>query len=146
MELVEIYSAIEAGEVTLSEAAKLFGMGERTLKFRLTRWGHRLPLLLSVLDKIRKNQISRDEAAEALGVSTREINALCVTWNVSRPVAKHRVMRAAAGIKRELRKKYAIDYIAGTSTVEDAAAGAQCSERQLRRWVSELLQKHHGMV
>ena len=115
------------------------------LKFRMTKFGHRLPLVLATLDKIRNDEITRPEAAEVLGVTTRQINHLMNNWKVERPLKAYLVTRQASKIKWELRKKYAIDFIAGTIDINQAAEAAKCSDRQMRRWVSELLMKHYEM-
>lgn len=146
MDLLDIYSAMQRGDITVEEAAVAMNMPLRTLKFRLTRWNHRLPLLLSVLDKCRHGTIDRQEASSTLQVSPREVNHLMVNWRVVKPIPTYLVMKATSEIKWELRKKYAIDYIAGSCRIEEAAEGAHVSSRQMRRWVSELLQKHFGMV
>jgi transposase len=99
-----------------------------------------------VLDKIQDGKITRNEASVALGITNRQVNHLMQTWRVQRPIANYFFEHVAAQIKWEIRKKYAIEFVAGTCTVEEAAENAQVSARQMRRWVSELLQKHFGMV
>lgn len=146
MNLIDVYSALQSKRITVEQAAAAMGMLPRTLKFRVSRWGHRLPLLLSTLDKIASNTISRGEAAEVLQVGPREINQLMKNWNVQRPIANYLVMRASSEVKWEIRKKYAIKYISGTMGIAEAAQQAGCSPRQMRRWVSEIIQKHFGMV
>ena len=146
MDLVDVYSALQKKEITTEDAATALKMPVRTMKFRISRWGHRLPLLLSVLDKLRRNEVTRGESAEALQVSPREVNHLMQSWNVHRPIPQYLVLKATAGVKWELRKKFAIDYISGNMTIEDAADGAHVSARQMRRWVAELLKKHFGMA
>jgi hypothetical protein len=145
MRLIEIYNMLEKGELKLEEAARAFDMTPRNLKFRLTTWGHRLPLLLSTLDKIRDDRIDRQDAAKVLDVSGREVNHLMLAWKIKRPVKQYVVDRTRAEVKWEIRKKYAIDYIAGHMEIEDAAEAADVSERQMRRWVSEMLMKHYEM-
>lgn len=146
MNLLDIYSLLRDGKVTVEDAAKALGMTPRDLKIRMTKYGHRFPLVLSILDKIRADEISRVDAAHALGVSVRQINHLMEHFHIKRPLKEYLVSRTASQIKWELRKKFAIDFIADTCTIEEAAESAQVSTRQMRRWVSELLNKHFGMV
>lgn len=146
MTLLDVYSLFSKGDITTSEAAKAFGITERDLRFRITRYRERLPLVLSVLDKIRRDEITRAEASAALKVTTREVNYLMATWRVRRPLKPYLVQRSASAIKWEIRKKFAIDFIADAGTIDDAAEGANVSVRQMRRWVSDLLKKHFGMV
>jgi hypothetical protein len=146
MTLLDVFNALQNREINLSEAAKALGMTDRDLKFRLTRHGARLPGILTVLDRIRRDEITRDNAATYLNVSVREVNQLMKTWRVSRPLKQYLVDRAAAKVKWEVRKKFAIEFIAAQSTIEDAAENAGVSQRQMRRWVSDLLDKHYGMV
>ena len=142
MNLLDIYSLLEKGELTQEEAAKALDLTEADLKYRLTRWGHRLPLMLATLDKIKADRITRAAAAELLNVTPREINNLMNNWSVKRPIKEYAITRETSKVKWEIRKKFAIEYIAGQSTLEDAAARACVSERQIRRWVADLLAKH----
>lgn len=146
MNLMDIYNLMVTRQLTEEEVAKVLGFTPTTFKLRCAKWGHRLPLLLATLDKIRRDEISRDEAAETLNVSVRNVNALMKSWNVSRPLRNYIVDRTASKVKWEIRKKFAIEYIADQCTIEEAAENAGVSTRQIRRWVSELLDKHFGMV
>lgn len=145
MNLLDVYNLMITNEITQEQAAGTFGFSERDLKFRMTRWGHRLPLLLACLDKIKADTMTRSEAADTLGISTRQINKLQETWKVARPLKTYLVDKAATQIKWEIRKKYAIDFIAGGIDFETAAEGAGCTTRQMRRWVADLLVKHYEM-
>ena len=66
--------------------------------------GHRLPLLLAILDKIKEDKITREEAAEALAVTVREVNQLMKPWNTSRPLKEYALNKAKAEVKWEIRK------------------------------------------
>lgn len=145
MQLLQVYSLLVSGEVTHEEAAHALNLTSKDLKFRMTKYGSRLPMVLEVLDKIRSDQMLRPQAAETLGVSVRQVNHLMNTWQVHRPLKEYLVDRAAAKLKWEVRKKFAIDYIAGRLDLDKAAEAAGCSDRQMRRWVSELLIKHFDM-
>lgn len=68
-----------------------------------------------------------------------------LTWKVKRPLAPYLIRQKVAEIKWGIRKVFAIEYIAGKCTIEDAAEEAGVSSRQMRRWVSDLLKEHHGM-
>lgn len=146
MNLIDIYSMLQRKEITIQDASKALEVTESNLKYRLTRWGNRLPLLLVTLDRIRNDGIPRSEAAANLGVSNRQVNALMNTWHVHRPLPTYLVERAASSVRWEIHKKYATDFIADSVTIEQAAESAHISPRQMRRKVSELLDKHFGMV
>lgn len=146
MNLLDVYNLFDKGEITQEEAASTLGMTLKTFRFRCTKWGHRLPLLLAILDKIKEDKITREEAAVALSVTAREVNQLMKSWNISRPVKEYALNKAKAEVKWEIRKRYAIDFIAGSSEIDDAAERAEVSVRQMRRWVSDLINKHFGMV
>jgi hypothetical protein len=143
--LIDVYNMQQTRQLTEEEAARALGITVRSYRIRSSAWGHRLPLLLSVLDKIKADDITRDEAAATLNVSTREVNKLSATWNVTRPTKQYVIDRTASKVKWEVRKKFAIDFIAGAGSIDDAAEAAGVSARQMRRWVSELLQKHFEM-
>lgn len=146
MKLLDIYNLLEQGEINDAQAAEILGLSTVAWLQRKGKWGHRLPLALSVLDKIAADKISRTEAAQLLQTTTRNINSLMGSWKVVRPLKPYLVRKAAAEVKWEIRKKAAIDYIAGTCTIDEAAETAQVTDRQMRRWVSDLLDKHFGMV
>lgn len=145
MKLMELYNLMESGKITPAEAAQALGVPEHGMQVRISKWGHRFPLMLATLDKIADDKISREDAAEVLDVGVRQVNALMKSWKIERPVKAYLVDRMETQVKWEIRKKYALEYIADQSTIEDAAESANCSDRQMRRWVAELIYKHYGM-
>lgn len=145
MKLLDLYSLHSSGQVTDAEVASALGITPKSWRIRLTKQGHRLPMVLDVLDKISIGTISRDEASVALSVDVRNVNALMRSWEVQRPITTDVVRRVAAKVKWEVRKKCAIDYIAGTLNLGSAAESSKISDRQVRRWVSDLLRKHYDM-
>jgi hypothetical protein len=146
MDLLDIYASMQRGGIDADGAAKLFGLHERAMSIRISRWGHRLPLMLSLMDKLKRAEVTTAEAADVLSVSTREINRLMKSWNVRRPIKSYRLTKAASAVKWELRKKYAIDYIAGSINIEEAAMSADVTSRQMRRWVTDLLKTHRAIA
>ena len=102
--------------------------------------------LLSTLDRIVADEIDRDEAARILGVSTRQVNKDMERWGVQRPLKEYLVHRELTSLKWDSCKKHAVDFIAGSTTLKSAAAGANQSERQMRRWISKLLGEYDGIV
>lgn len=143
--LLGIYHLMTRGEITQDEVADTLGFTPREFRYRLQKWGPRLPILLATLDKIKVDEITRQEAADILGVSTREVNKLQESWNVTRPLKQYLVDRAEAKIKWEIYKKYAIDFIAGGMEFQEMSEATGLSTRQARRWVSGLLMKHYEM-
>ena len=71
MKRLDVYNLYDKSEITDEEAAKALNMTLKTFRFRCTKWGHHLPLLLAILDKIKEDKITREEAAEALAVTVR---------------------------------------------------------------------------
>ena len=53
--LLDVYNLYDKSEITDEEAAKALGMTLKTFRFRYTKWGHRLPLLLAILGKIKED-------------------------------------------------------------------------------------------
>lgn len=143
MKLLELYTALNNREITLEQAAAALGVTEKGLKIRMSKHGLRLP---SILDQVQDNTITRDQAAEALQVGVRTVNALMVSWSVMRPVAPRTLQKATSAVKWEVRKRFACDFIAGRLNLAKASEAAGIDERQMRRWVSQLLGKHFGMV
>lgn len=146
MKLLDTYLALQTGEITIDEAAKVFGTNPKGLKIRLTKHGEGIQTVLKTLDLLAEDAITRDEAALTLGVSVRGVNILMNSWGVVRPIKAYAVDRAASLVKWEIRKKFSTDFIAGRLSLAQAAMLAGVSERQIRRWVSELLREHMGMV
>ena len=89
----------------------------KTFRFRCTKGGHRLPLLLAILDKIKEDKITREEAAGALAVTVREVNQLMKPWNTSRPLKEYALNKAKAEVKWEIRKRFAIDLLQEVQTL-----------------------------
>ena len=146
MSLYSTYTLWLHKKIDDAEAAQAYGLTEKDWKFRLSRYGKRLPLVLKTLDRISEDELTREEAAALLQVSPRQINQLQIAWKVTRPLKEYVVNRAVSEVKWEIRKKFAIEFIAGSCKIDEAAENATVSERQMRRWVSELLDKHFGMV
>lgn|SRR3990167_3961745 len=146
MNLLNLYTLQQKGEMTIEDMATALDMTTRNLKIRMTKHGAKLPLLLACLDKIRSDQMTRTNAASTLGVTVRTINQLMVSWNVIRPIKEYLFDRTVSEVKWEVRKKYAIDYIGEHLTIEGAAVSAKVSTRQIRRWVLALVKKHYGIV
>jgi hypothetical protein len=145
MNFLDIYNLLAQGEITHDQAATILGMTPKNLKFRITKWGHKLPLLLATLDKIKADTITREEASAALNVVPRQVNKLMESWKVTRPLKTYHVSKAATSIKWEIHKKYAIDFISGSMELLEAAENAGISDRQMRREISKLLKKHYEM-
>ena len=145
MNLTELYNQLCVDKISEEEFSQACNLTHNQYKLRVAKWGPRFPLMLSVLDKIAADEITRDEAAKSLGIGTRAINSLSERWRVARPIKDYRFKDAASQVKWELRKKAAIDYIGGADLI-DCAVRAQCSDRQLRRWISDLLDKHFQIV
>ena len=132
-------------EISAAEAAQIYAISPSDFQLRLSRNGNHLPLILKSLDRVATGHLSSNELSVILGVSVRQCNALIKSWNVTRPakcLPEYLVERTASKVKWEIRKKYAIDYIAGGASIADSAANAGVSTRQMRRWVSELLARH----
>jgi hypothetical protein len=144
--LLSIYAAFTGGQLTEEDASKAFGLDLRTFRYCRSRYGARLPSILAVLDQVKSNQLKRKDACEQLGIAVRTFNHMMNTWGVQRDIKHYVVKKAAAEVKRDVRKVAAISYISGAARIEDAATDAQVSVRQIRRWVSELISKHFGMV
>lgn len=150
MELLTTYKDLQTKKITLEQAAETIGIEPMVLERRLKRLGKEANHLFDTLDKIRTEKITRSEAAKILDTSPRNVNLLMVRWNVEREsrgaIKDYLIEREAPKIKWEIRKSSAVEFIADACTIEEAAERAGVTTRQIRRWVSELLDKHFGMV
>lgn len=146
MSLFDVYKALKKGEISHEQAAEALGLTPESLKMRMDRHGTKFPKMLKTLDKIGNDTITRSEAAEILEVTERTVNHLMRSYRIARPLKEYLLRRTGAKVKWEIRKKFAIDLIAGSSTLEEAADSAQVHPRQMRRWVIHLLDKHYAMT
>lgn len=144
--LLDVYTAYARGDITLEEAAIAFDMAPKALKISMTKQGPKFPMMLSVLDQISVNGLTRDEAAAALGVTVRSVNHLASRWRVRRPIPDDTINRATSQVKWAVQKKFAVDFIAGRINLDMAAEAADVHPRQMRRIIARLLDKHLGMV
>ena len=146
MKLLDVYVLMDSHQITLEDAAEAFQLPPKLLKFQISRHDYRLPLILAILDQIREDKISRSEAATALACTDRQINNFMRTWKAPRPTKAYLFARERSQVKWMLRKRYAIEFIGGGIDLIDAANHAEVSERQMRRWIKDLLDQHFGMV
>lgn len=146
MSLYETYNQWLHKKITDDEAAEQFRMTVSNFRMRVSKYGKRLAVVLKTLDRISDDEITRDQAATILNITTRQVNNLQEAWRVSRPLKQYLITRTVSTVKWELRKRFAVEFIAGSATIEDCAANAGVSVRQMRRWVGELLDKHYGIV
>lgn len=146
MNLLNIYNALQSDEISFDDAAAKFGTTPVGLRIRLVKNGTQLPLVLATLDRIGEGKMTRDEAVTLLGVGKRHVNQLQKSWSIKRPICPRVVHCAAVKIKWEINKKYAIDFIADDTGLDNAAEKTDLSTRQVRRWVSNLLKKHYEMT
>jgi hypothetical protein len=146
MSLYDTYAQYVKNKKTEEETAEAFGLSLKDFRYRLTRYGDRLPQVLSTLDRIATDEITRTDAAAILGVKERSINALQKSWAVNRPIKEYKVRAAVSQVKWEVAKKVACEFIAGTTTIEKASELSGLSTRQMRRWVTKLIVKHFGIT
>lgn len=146
MNYLDVYNDLQKNEITLEQACKVLGVEVKVYENKSKHWGHRFPLMLSLLDKIKNGAISTREAGFTLGIQLRQVNNIMVEMAVERPLKTYKVRREMSQVKWELHKKFAIDFIAESTSIESAAADGGVSPRQMRREVSQLLDKHFGMV
>jgi hypothetical protein len=146
MKLLDVYVLLDSDQITEEDAAEAFQLSLKTLRFQISRHGHRLPLILAILDQIREDKITRGEAATALRCTVRQVNMFMLTWKSPRPTKAYLFARERSQVKWELRKRFAIEYIAGNIDLLDAAEKAEVSDRQMRRWIKGILDHHFGMV
>lgn len=146
MQLLEIFKRINSGQMSTADAASMFQIEERLLKLRMTKWGDKLPFMLETLDQIQEGWLSREQAAERLGVTVRDVSHLVHSYQVTEPVKEYLVERERTQLKFRIRTQAAIDFIGSHCTITQAAEKAECDERTIRRWVSKLLFKHFEMT
>ena len=146
MHITALYLGFKAGNLTIEGFAERIGISPRQLTVRLGKHGSQIEKHLRVLDKISDNTITRAQAASEWGsVNVRTINAAMRSWGVERKITEDMVNRVTPKIKWEIIKKYSVDFIQGKLDLVKSAKAAGISDRQLRRWVSDLLKKHYDM-
>lgn len=150
MSITSLYQKYKAGKLTKERFAEKLGISPLQLTIRLGKHGDQIEKRFEILDKIAENLITRDQAALEWsgikgGVNVRTINAAMRAWGVEREMTEDMVNRVAPKVKWEVIKKYSVDFIKGTLDLVKSAEAAGISDRQLRRWVSDLLIKHYDM-
>lgn len=150
MHITPLYLKFKAGKLTKERFAEKLGISPVQLTIRLGKHGDQIEKRFGILDKISENLITRDQAALEWGgvnggVNVRTINAAMRAWGVEREMTEDMVSRVAPQVKWEIIKKYSVDFILGTLNLSASASAAGISDRQLRRWVSQLLKKHYDM-
>jgi hypothetical protein len=145
MTFTEVFIGLRDNTLTVEQAAKILKLTEASLKHRIAVWGRRLEELFVVLDLLQTDKITRSEAATRLGIGHRAVNRLQESWGVPRPVKPYLVKRQEIAIKWEMHKVWAIGFIEGRLTLEDAAIGMGKHPRHVRRWITKLLDKHFQM-
>lgn len=146
MSITALYHKYKAGKLTKERFAEKLGISPLQLTIRLGKHGDQIEKRFEILDKIAENLITRDQAALEWGkVNVRTINAAMLAWGIEREMTEDMVGRVAPKVKWEVIKKYSVDFIKGTLDLVKSAEAAGISDRQLRRWVSDLLKKHYDM-
>lgn len=146
MSITALYHKYKAGKLTKERFAEKLGISPLQLTIRLGKHGDQIEKRFEILDKIAENLITRDQAALEWGkVNVRTINAAMLAWGIEREMTEDMVSRVAPKVKWEVIKKYSVDFIKGTLDLVKSAEAAGISDRQLRRWVSDLLKKHYDM-
>jgi len=145
MTFTDIFIGLRDNTLSVEQAAEIIGLTPESMRHRITVWGRRLELLFEVLDLLKTDQITRSDASARLGISPRALNRLQESWHAQRPVKTYIVKRQETAIKWEMHKAWALGYIEGRVTLEDAAAGTGLHPRQVRRWITKLLEKHFNM-
>lgn len=142
MNHLDLYKQYKKGTLTLADWAEVLDIKETSLKIRVTKQGARLPKFLATLDKIASGALTMKEGAELLGVAPRAMSTNCATWKVQKPVSDFVLTRTTATLKWDVRKKFALDFIAGRYNLDQASESAEISTREMRRWVWKLLDKY----
>lgn len=142
MTFSKAYTQFQKGELSEEQFAQILNCTVFGLRVRMGKQGSKFKLTLKTLDELASGTTNTQAAAEKLNCSTRTINSMRENYGVARPVGEWKVRRIGAKIKWDVHKKFALDFIAGTIKLEDAAQAAGLCDRQVRRWVTQLLEKH----
>lgn len=146
----EILYLVGSQQLQEKKAAELLGTTEKAVKATVTRLGPRVHLLPDALGPLRLQAGTLKErteqvkkAAEALQVSVRQVRRFMESskMKLKRPISMEIRVKTAelAQEKWKIRQKAAISVISGAESVESAAEWAECSPRQVYRWVNKLL-------
>lgn len=146
MQLIDLYVSFKNGDISEDEFATGLGVDVSSLRHRMTLAGATLPMKLTILDAISNGSMTRLDASKTLGISTRGVNKLMESWKVQRPIGVSRTERTMTAVKRTVQLNAAIDYISGRRDLLKAAEDAHLSDRQMRRWVAQMLDKHVQMT
>jgi len=146
----EVIHLAGKGDITIEKAALALDMKPKVVKQMLTLWGSRLGTLVREMKKLSQTYPSREaqsaataHAAQALNVTTRQVNRLVGIAGIKKPRPLAVQVREKTSVKAQerygIRQKYAICVIDGTMPMADAAENAEVCSRQMYRWVTKLL-------
>jgi len=95
------------------------------------------PILLEkVLKNIAEGALSRDEAADRLDCSARQVNRMMRRYGVRRPASPVHAARAAAAKRKAVKREKIEQALARGYPAEKAADRAGVSIRTIYRWMA----------
>lgn len=128
---------VQAGEMSIEEAARRLGLHERAIKLILTNWGDDLPKLYQTLQDLDQKLISLDQAAANLGVSKYNVHALRQKYGF-RPPPRSKAKERPIVQRRQTAKAVALDCIAGKISLNDVEKVCSLSWRTIHRKIAEI--------
>lgn len=145
---------VKQQRITEEHAAELLKTSIKRVRQMVTIWSPKLAKLVPAIDALLRPANSKEQqtackarVARIAKVTPRQVNRLIDYAEIVIPKPESVIIRKENhknAIKmRELRKKCAIDVIAGVNSVENAAEQAEITTRQMYRIVHKLCGLNH---
>ena len=115
-------------------------MTERSLRITLGHWKERLPLMVTTLREVAAATLTRNQAAQQLGVSPTTMKGLALRYAASHPQAKPKPKpKGRVSRNRDLAPSAVSDVISGRTSVTRAAEAHEMNLRTLHRHIAAVL-------
>lgn len=128
---------VQAGNLTIEEAAKKLGIHERAVQLIITNWGDQLKTLYKTLVQLDKDEISLDQAAATLKVTKFNIHALRKKYGF-RPKPRAKAKERPIVARRKTATQVALDCIAGKINLAEVEDNCNLSWRTIHRMIGKL--------
>lgn len=146
----KIIQQVYLNEMTPEDAGKILNMRTRVVKQYVTLHGPRLRIIVPLIDKLLEpvndkhdQTIIKEQLSDLLQVTYRQVTRLVEVSGVKIPRPLATVGREKHSLNAKsrtfMRKRTALEVIAGKYTAEYAAKAAQVSEKHIYRLANELL-------
>ena len=148
-ETLPVCLEVQAGNLTIAEAAAKLGLHERAVQLILLHWGDQLPVLYKTLNDLDAGEITVAQAASTLGVCKNAVHDIRTKYGrapvKSTAPSKRGERIARVDAKRQNVRNITVGAIAGRYTLEEVDAKFGVGWRTIHRQIAKL-SPDYGMI